>query len=67
MKKNEFYSTLFGRTINKKEKDFHLFVLAELLFRIDGMQGSNDIYSKSEIDRLEKELVKWKRIRNSKL
>ncbi|RJR06652.1 hypothetical protein C4588_07570 [Candidatus Parcubacteria bacterium] len=67
MKKNEFYSTLFARTINKKEKDFHLFVLAELLFRIDGMQGSNDIYSKSEIDRLEKELVKWKKIRNSKL
>lgn len=67
MKKNEFYSTLFGRTITKKEKDFHLFVLAELLFRIDGLSGSNDIYTKSEIERLEKELVKWKKIRNSKL
>lgn len=34
MRKKNFHSQLFNRTINKTDKDYKSFVIAELLYRI---------------------------------
>ena len=41
MIKKVFYSELFGRNIEKTERDYISFVKAELLFRIDRLKKEN--------------------------
>ena len=41
MGKSYFYSRLFGRKIEKTEKDYESFVTAELLFRIQTLKAKD--------------------------
>lgn len=41
MRKKKFYSRLFGRNIEKSEKDYEAFVKAELLFRVKDLETKN--------------------------
>lgn len=60
MKKNEFYSNLFGRAIKKSEPEYDKFIIAELLYRLHQIEQSNCNCTShmQEKDKYEKELSK---------
>jgi len=65
MLKKRFYSQLFQRYIEKTDKDFRSYVIAELLFRIDALETANCDCMKCTFD-LKKYKDYYKKLKSKK-